>query len=289
MLCTVHVSAIDVIGWFALVSFTMQAKYECALEHSDVISVVTPDWILDCIDLNKRVDENEYSLSKNGVVAHQTTEPSLSGNGVAHQTTEPSLSGNGVAHQTTEPSLSGNGAAHQTIEPSLSGNGAAHPSLSGNSGMAHQTTEPTGLIVQTVPPETIIENGAPQSIISLPNHTPSTSLVPATPLTPSTQPTQPTLTPSTQPTQPTLTPSTQPTLLTTSTHPTPSAHPPPTVLEEVRQGAPSEESSDGSAVLLSGVCVCLCDYQECMETGTVDKWRQVHCTWFIHTSYCLML
>ncbi|XP_064405411.1 PAX-interacting protein 1-like isoform X4 [Halichondria panicea] len=251
------------------------AKYECALEHSDVISVVTPDWILDCIDLNKRVDENEYSLSKNGVVAHQTTEPSLSGNGVAHQTTEPSLSGNGVAHQTTEPSLSGNGAAHQTIEPSLSGNGAAHPSLSGNSGMAHQTTEPTGMIVQTVPPETIIENGAPQSIISLPNHTPSTSLVPATPLTPSTQPTQPTLTPSTQPTQPTLTPSTQPTLLTTSTHPTPSAHPPPTVPEEVRQGAPSEESSDGSAVLLSGVCVCLCDYQECMEPGTVDKWRQV--------------
>ncbi len=280
MLCTVHVSAIDVIGWFALVSSTMQAKYECALEHSDVISVVTPDWILDCIDLNKRVDENEYSLSKNGA-AHQTTEPSLSGNGAAHQTTEPSLSGNGAAHQTTEPSLSG------------------------NSGVAHQTTEPTGMIVQTVPPETIIENGAPQSIISLTNHTPSTSLVPTTPLTPSTQPTQPTLTPSTQPThptpltsstQPTLlmpsTPLTQPTLLSLSTHPTPSAHPPPTVPEEVLQGAretPSEESSDGSAVLLSGVCVCLCDYQECMETGTVDKWRQVHCTWFIHTSYCLML
>ena len=37
-----------------------QAKYECAQKHSDVMKVVTPDWVLDSIDAGKRQDEALY-------------------------------------------------------------------------------------------------------------------------------------------------------------------------------------------------------------------------------------
>ena len=40
-----------------------QAKYECAVKHSDTVKIVTPDWLLDCIDLGKRLAEDDYCPS----------------------------------------------------------------------------------------------------------------------------------------------------------------------------------------------------------------------------------
>lgn len=37
-----------------------QAKYKCALENEDDISIVTPDWVPDCIEEGSRIDETEY-------------------------------------------------------------------------------------------------------------------------------------------------------------------------------------------------------------------------------------
>ena len=41
----------------------LQAKYECAVKHSDTVKIVTPDWLLDCIDLGKRLAEDDYCPS----------------------------------------------------------------------------------------------------------------------------------------------------------------------------------------------------------------------------------
>ena len=38
-----------------------QPKYEAALKHADSVAVVTPDWVLDCIESNKLVDVKAYS------------------------------------------------------------------------------------------------------------------------------------------------------------------------------------------------------------------------------------
>ena len=37
-----------------------QEKYEAALQHSDAIKVVTPDWFTDTIKSRRRLEENVY-------------------------------------------------------------------------------------------------------------------------------------------------------------------------------------------------------------------------------------
>ena len=39
---------------------SFQPKYEAALEHSDTVKVVTPDWVTDCIEKGKVQDEKIY-------------------------------------------------------------------------------------------------------------------------------------------------------------------------------------------------------------------------------------
>ena len=47
----------SVTGYFMF----LQAKYECATRHS--VKVVTPDWLLDSIELGKRLEESDYHPS----------------------------------------------------------------------------------------------------------------------------------------------------------------------------------------------------------------------------------
>ena len=41
--------------------FTLQEKYECALEHSEKVKIVIPDWIVDSIKANTLLDESMYT------------------------------------------------------------------------------------------------------------------------------------------------------------------------------------------------------------------------------------
>ena len=39
---------------------SFQPKYEAALEHPDLIKIVTPDWVTDCVQKTGRQDEKIY-------------------------------------------------------------------------------------------------------------------------------------------------------------------------------------------------------------------------------------
>ena len=202
-----------------------QAKYECALAHADTVRVVTPDWVVDSVEHNKRLEEGDYRVSQ---------------------------SRRGSGRDQESSSLVVTSSSVQTVSRESVENGTSQPSHQPQPSRVIPTTS------TTITPLTTHSSTVP-STVDLTSITSSTAH--STTVTPST----------------TITPST--TSLTS-------------VGEEARQrdsnhhsvrGQPETEDLQASAgggedpgiELLSGMVVCLSDYQECMDPGTVDKWTQV--------------
>ena len=164
------------------------------------MSVVTPDWILDCIDLGKRVEESDY---------------------------RPSSSSNGGPCQTSTKTLSVTTSILQTVTTDQIENGDNEPATHVTESTPHTSNEVEGAATLSTNSTLLPSNGAKEELPS--------------PSSPSTH---------------------------TSPH-----------LKEKENTETSQKSLEAgcgdSPTLLRGVAICLCDYQECMEPDTVDKWKQV--------------
>ena len=196
-----------------------QAKYECALAHADTVRVVLPDWVVDSVEHNKRLDEGDYHVSQ-------------------------SRRGSGKDQESS--SLVVTSSSVQTVSRESVENGTSQS--------PHQP-QPT----QVVPTASTTLSSTTASTTNLTSITPSTTH--STTVTPST-----TISPPTS----SLMSVGEEAIQRDSNHHTVRGQPETEDLQASAGGG-----GDPSTELLSGMVVCLSDYQECMDPGTVDKWTQV--------------
>lgn len=241
----------------------VQAKYECAVKHSDTVKIITPDWLIDSINIGKTLDEQDYHPSKltrkgsNHVTKEGSSTPNTEVNVDQSSMSNPLSS---LVVKTTEiqvvlPEIvhSSGKKDDEVVQPV-----PKEETSTQDAQTCPKEASPEGMSCTQSPPaaEAQLQSTIKQ-VSSVRNESNNVNTA---------QQTDKTVV-----THGTVVHSEQRTSVTEITPPTNSE----TQAEESITVTPMQVEHDPSSVLLRGVVVCFSDYQECMDDETVDKWKQV--------------
>ena len=251
---------------YALQLLYVQAKYDCAVKHSDTVKIITPDWLVDSITIGKTLDEQDYHPSKltrkesNHVTKERLPTPNTEIK-VDHTSMGKPMSP--LVVMTTEVQvhpenvqIASDGKKDDEVELQPVDETSAHDTQTSQDASVEGMSFTQSLPVAKVQLQSTIKHVSPVR-----NESSNSNIV---------QETDKTVTHSAavRPEHPISN-----TKIISSTND-------PKATSEAQAGEsviaiPSQDECDPSSVLLQGVVVCFSDYQECMDEGTVDKWKQV--------------
>lgn len=239
----------------------LQPKYKCALQHTDVVKIVTPDWIIDSINTGKILPEHDYhpsnlSLRTGNSHAHideddasnvevKVDQSRASSDPSARVSDDPSSPllkpKEHVFDNRNPPDLPGVGFKQATAEKGRSPCVSSQPSPKSSS--LERRGEQSSLGTEhTSALEQLLAEGAEMN--SLPRSDETTTTITTT--------------------CPEETPPTKDRSISNKPY------------NDENVTHPSQKNtSNQSSIMLQDIVVCFSDYQDCMEKETIDKWMQV--------------